>query len=113
MPRPTPRHQLVVLRVVAALEAFRQRHGGLLFCAPLDLLISDYDVLQPDVLFYKRGREHLIDLQQPLRVPCDLAVEVTLPATATDDRGRKMQLLPRHAAQEYARVDLSPRAVEG
>jgi Uma2 family endonuclease len=112
MPRPTPLHQIVVLRVVAALETFRQRHGGLLFCAPLDLLLSDYDVLQPDVMFYKKGREQLVDLQQPLRVPCDLAVEVTLPATATDDRGRKMQLLARHGVREYWLVDPDARRVE-
>ena len=112
MPRPSPLHQLVVLRVAGALEAFRQRYGGLLFCAPTEIVLTEIDVIQPDVAFFKRGREHLIDLEKPIRVPCDLAVEVTAADTAAADRGRKMQWFARHGIREYWIVDPAARRVE-
>jgi Uma2 family endonuclease len=112
VPRPSPLHQLVVIRIVEVLQTFRRRYGGLAFCAPIELVLSDADVLRPDVLFFKRGREQLIDLRRPIRVPCDLAIEVTSPLTAKAERGRKMQLLARHGVREYWLVDPDAQAVE-
>ncbi len=41
----------------------------------------------------------------PARIPPDLAVEVLSPGTKSNDLGRKMTLLARHAVREYLLID--------
>jgi Uma2 family endonuclease len=43
----------------------------------------------------------MVKMKEVTREPPDLAVEILSPATARNDRGRKMQLLARHAVKEY------------
>jgi len=105
VPAPLPLHQLVVDRFADALKAHRQEHGGLVFFSPLDIIFSEFDVAQPDIVFFERGRERLIDLRKPIRVSPDLAVEVLSPSTAATDRGKKMQLFARYGVREYWLVD--------
>ena len=112
VPAPLPLHQLVVDRFADALKAYRQEHGGLVFFSPLDIVFSEFDVAQPDVVFFERGRERLIDLRKPIRVSPDLAVEVLSPSTAATDRGKKMQLFARYGVREYWLVDPDARTLE-
>ncbi len=108
---PSPRliHQIVLGRLFEALRAWTRTYGGLVLVAPLDVVLTDYDVVQPDLLFFQANRVHLLDLYNVPRVPPDLAIEILSPSTARNDRGRKMQLLARHAVREYWLVD--PKAV--
>ena len=80
--------------------------------SPIDIVFSDYDVLQPDVVFFRRERQHLIDLDAPIRHVPDLCVEVLSPSTAATDRGRKMQMFARYGVPEYWIVDPVARTVE-
>jgi len=84
------------------------RHGGLAIASPIDIVFSQYDVLQPDVVFFTAARRHLVDLDSAIRHAPDLCVEVLSPSTEDRDRGRKMQILPRYGVPEYWIVD--PRA---
>jgi len=112
VPAPLPLHQLIVHRLADALETHRQEHGGLVFFSPLDIIFSEFDVAQPDIVFFERGRERLIDLRKPIRVSPDLAVEVLSPSTAATDRGKKMQLFARYGVREYWLVDPDARTLE-
>ena len=49
VPSPLPKHQVVALRIVEMLSAYVRRHGGFCVTSPIDIVFSDYDVLQPDV----------------------------------------------------------------
>ncbi len=62
-------------------------HGGVACDTPIDVVFSDYDVLQPDVLYFKGGRAQLVDLDRPIRLAPDLCVEVLSPSTEATDRG--------------------------
>jgi len=62
-------------------------------------------VVQPDLLFFSRERQTLIDPRKVTRHAPDLAIEILSPSTAGNDRGRKMQLLARHGVPEYWLVD--------
>jgi Uma2 family endonuclease len=101
VPSPVPLHQIVAHRLGNALEAYGRQHGGLVFLAPLDVVFSESNIAQPDVLFFVRERAHLIDLRSPIRVPPDLAIEVLSPGTEAVDRGRKMRMFERFGVKEY------------
>jgi Uma2 family endonuclease len=75
-------------------------------------VFSDYDVLQPDVVYFKGERRHLIDLDHVIRHPPDLCVEVLSPSTEASDRGRKMRMFARYCVPEYWMIDPSQRRVE-
>jgi Uma2 family endonuclease len=105
VPAPLPRHQRVVLNVQRVLDEYERATGGLVFGAPFDIVLSDFDVVQPDVVFFTAERRHLLDMMKATRVPPDLAVEVVSRSTEARDRGRKMQLLARFGVPEYWIVD--------
>jgi Uma2 family endonuclease len=112
VPAPIPLHQLVAHRFANLLQAYQTASGGLVFLAPIDVVFSDLDVLQPDVVFFRGGREKLIDLHAPIRAVPDLVVEVLSQSTATTDRGRKMQMFARYGVLEYWLVDPEGETVE-
>ena len=105
VPAPIPRHQRVGINVMSLLREYEKRTGGLVFHAPFDVVLTEYDVVQPDVVFFRAERRHLIDMMRPTRVPPDVAVEVLSPSTERSDRGRKMDLLARSGVPEYWIID--------
>jgi len=80
--------------------------------APLDIVLTEYDVVQPDVLLFVPEREHLLHLRQVTRVPPDLAIEILSKGTARNDRGRKKRLLAQHGLREYWLVDPDAISIE-
>jgi len=109
VPSPILLHQIVAGRLYLALSDYVEEHGGIVLFAPLDIVLTDYDVVQPDLLLFTEERRHLLDLRNVTRVPPDLAIEILSLSTARNDRGRKMGLLAQHGVREYWLVD--PEAV--
>ena len=112
VPAPLPRHQVVQLLIAEMLRHFAAEHGGFAVASPIDIVFSDYDVLQPDVVFFNADRRQLVDLDRVIRHPPDLCVEVISPSTQETDRGRKMQMFARFGVPEYWIVDPRARRVE-
>jgi hypothetical protein len=52
VPAPMPRHQRVQIRLVEWLDDYVECFGGFAVCAPIDIVFSEYDVVQPEVLFF-------------------------------------------------------------
>ena len=96
-----PQHPLDALKtqeywtVYDVLRDYARAHGGIVLYAPLDIVLTEYDVVQPDLLLFIRERQGLINLRKVARHPPDLAVEILSPSTALNDRGRKLKLLAR------------------
>ena len=111
---PSPRlgHQIAAARLVALLEDYRRRAGGLVVAAPFDVVFDEYDVAQPDVVFFRAERVHLLDPYAVAYAAPDIVVEVLSPSTADVDRGRKMRMFARHGVPEYWIVDPIGRQVE-
>lgn len=105
VPSPFPRHQRVAYNIGDVLKAYERANGGLVFSVPIDIVFSEYDVVQPDVVFFRESRRHVIDMMEATRAAPDLAVEVLSRSTAVRDRGRKMQMLARYRVPEYWIVD--------
>src|SRR5438093_10010329 len=112
IPSPLLIHQVVSGRLHLALSEYVRVHGGTVLFAPLDIVLTEYDVVQPDLLVFTREREHLLNLRKVTRVPPDLAIEILSPSTASNDRGRKMSLLGRHGVKEYWLVDPDRPSIE-
>jgi Uma2 family endonuclease len=105
VPMPFPRHQRVAFHIGEILRDYERRLGGLVFCVPIDIVFSEHNVVQPDVVFFRQERRHVIDMMAATRAAPDLAVEVLSRSTEVRDRGRKMQLLATFGVTEYWIVD--------
>jgi len=112
IPSPIPLHQMISARLHLALAEYVRSHGGVVLYAPLDIVLTDFDVVQPDLLLFTRERAHLVNPRKVTRHAPDLAVEILSPSTAANDRGRKLRLLARHRVREYWLVDPNAVSVE-
>lgn len=112
VPSPLPRHQRIALNIAAVLRRYEHSHGGLVFVAPLDIVLDDHNVVQPDVVFFGADRASAIDLHRPIRLAPDLAIEILSPATESTDRGRKLRLLARFGVRESWLIDPIASVVE-
>ena len=112
VPSPLPRHQIVALKLGQMLDAYADEQGGLLLVSPIDIVFSQYDVVQPDLVFFQASRQQLVQLDAPIRHAPDLAIEVLSPSTAATDRGQKMRMLARYGVPEYWIVDPIRETIE-
>ena len=97
VPAPNIKHQSILLVLGSELRRFVQQHElGEVFVAPVDVVLSDTDVVQPDVLFISRAREDRITDENVRGAP-DLVIEILSASTADRDRGYKHELYGRHA----------------
>jgi len=105
VPSPFPRHQRVAMHVGEVLEEYERTHGGTTFDIPIDIVFTEHDVVQSDVVYFRQERRQLIRDWEATRAAPDLAIEVLSRSTEARDRGRKMQLLARFGVPEYWIVD--------
>ena len=106
VPAPNLKHQAVLGRLHYHLQQFITEHErGQLFLAPCDVVLSDTNVVQPDLLFVSRQREHLLSSGKNVRGAPDLVIEILSPSTAENDRGGKLELYGRHGVTEYWLAD--------
>ena len=103
-PAPVTRHQAILKNLVVELEPrVRRRELGHLHLAPLDVILSEVDVVQPDLVFVSKARDSI--LGDWVRGAPDLAVEILSPGTRRRDETLKRHLYERHGVAEYWIVD--------
>ncbi len=112
VPAPNLRHQRIGTRLGALLHAFvQERDLGEVFHAPCDVVLSNTDVVQPDLLFVSEERAHLLLGGDNVLGAPDLVVEILSPSTAGRDRTLKRALYAKHGVKEYWLVDPDARTV--
>ena len=112
VPSPTTHHQSISGNLEHFLRDFVRKHGmGLIYYAPLDVVFSQEDVVQPDIFYISKGHSEIITNENIQGAP-DLIVEILSPATAERDRTYKRTLYARHGVQEYWIVDPGKGSVE-
>lgn len=105
-PAPNLKHQRVQVQLGERLARFVREHAlGEFFFAPCDVVLSDTDVVQPDLLFVSKERAHLLSGGENVQGAPDLVVEILSPTTAERDRGYKRALYAKHGVKEYWLVD--------
>lgn len=102
---PNEDHQIVSMELGTLLHSFVKANDlGRVFHAPFDVLLSETDVVQPDLLFISREREQ-IRTPANIQGSPDLIVEILSPSTARRDWRDKRELYARHGVSEYWIVD--------
>jgi Uma2 family endonuclease len=112
MPSPMPRHQVAADNIKQILARYSLSRGGLSLISPIDIVFSEYDVVQPDVVFFAAARRHLVDFDKVIRDRPDLVVEVLSPGTVSNDRGRKLRMFAKYGVPEYWIADATRACLE-
>jgi len=105
-PSPLTAHQRAVMRLSVFLWQFVDEHElGEVFAAPFDVVFSDFDVVEPDLLYISKERGSVLTRKNVQGAP-DLVVEVLSESTARVDRSIKLKLYGRFGVQEYWIIDV-------
>jgi Uma2 family endonuclease len=111
-PSLTREHQRIVLRLVRAFAAYvESKNLGEVFVAPYDVVLSETDVVQPDVLFVSKGRASIATPKAVMGAP-DLVIEVLSPGTSERDRTVKAKLYARAGVKELWLVDPETKSIQ-
>jgi Uma2 family endonuclease len=110
-PCPRPLHQLVLMRLLVAIESYLRREPvGVIFSSPADISWSDDTLVQPDLFVVERSQAATLrwaSMQQLL-----LAIEILSPSSLKADRFTKRVLYLRQAVGMYWVVDADEGSVE-
>lgn len=111
-PAPNPHHQTVLFKIARRLgDHAEARKLGRVFVAPTDVVLSDHDIVEPDVFFIVQKRLSIIGLNNIQGAP-DLVIEILSPSTTAQDRGPKLALYERAGVLEYWIVDPVAKTLE-
>ena len=83
---------------------------GRVIASPVDVHLSEHDVVQPDILFVSKERDDRI-VHDGVHGAPDLIVEVLSPSTRDLDLGAKRILYARHGVIEYWVMDLDDQSL--
>lgn len=103
-PSPFPRHQVVSHVLGELLSRNADISGGLVFEAPLDVVLAEHSVAQPDLVYVSAPRLEIVKEQRIQGAP-DLVVEILSSSTARFDRNKKLDLYAFSGVKEYWLVD--------
>jgi len=104
-PAPAPRHQWVSAHLFRMLVNHVLDHRlGMVFFAPLDVILTDHDVVEPDIV-YLTAEQLARVTERAVEEPPTLVVEILSPSTAQRDRTRKQQLYERQGVPHYWLAD--------
>jgi Uma2 family endonuclease len=100
-PSPNTAHQRVVGQLHGLIWTYlRTRPVGELFNAPFDVVFSNVDVVEPDLLFVSKERASILT-QANVQGSPDLVVEVRSPSTGRRDETIKLSLYESAGVSEY------------
>ena len=104
MPSPKEIHQKILKLMTRSFFPLEARGLGIFYFAPFDVILSRFNVVQPDLIFVSGARSHIIT-EDNIRGAPDLVVEILSPSTAGYDRTTKRDLYARHGVREYWLID--------
>ena len=104
--RPTPnlKHALVHQNLLFEMHDFAKKSRLGAVYLPLDVVLSETNVVQPDIIFVSNERKHILT-EACVRGAPDLLVEVVFEATRERDEVTKLSLYERFGVEEYWIID--------
>jgi Uma2 family endonuclease len=105
-PSPNIRHQTILGNLYFLIRTWLEQHPvGPAFMAPLDVVFTQFDVVEPDLLFVSRNRAADILTAKHVAGAPDIVVEIGSPSTRKRDETIKRRLYERSGVSEYWVVD--------
>ena len=103
---PLTTHQSLQARLGSRMELFAEyTDSGKVFFSSTDVVLSETDVVQPDLIFISKERARIVAEEAVFGAP-DLIIEILSPSTAARDMGYKRDLYERHGVKEYWMADV-------
>lgn len=104
-PSPATKHQQILLMLSYLLQSHLEAHpvGRILF-APFDVLLSEFNVFVPDLIYLSNERAQLLTAKNLQGSP-DIAVEILSPSTRSRDLRLKRDVYERTGVTEYWTID--------
>jgi Uma2 family endonuclease len=109
-PSSTPVHQTLASLLWKCLRDLGRPVGARAFAAPLDTVLADHSVVQPNVIYLSAEKRGLV--RERIEGVPDLVVEVISPKTARIDRGAKLRAYAETGVLEYWIADPVERLIE-
>jgi Uma2 family endonuclease len=105
-PSPNLRHQRLVGRLFAGFTLHLLEHpdAGEAFLSPLDVVFSEFDVVEPDLLFVTPDQQDILTPKHVRGAPA-IVIEILSPGTRRVDETIKFRLFERSSVREYWLVD--------
>ncbi len=112
VPSPSLYHQKVSIALGSALYYYVREHDlGQVFDAPCDVVFSEINVVQPDLLFVSKRPFDIFENVNVQGAP-DLVVEILSASTGKRDLGIKRTLYAKYGVREYWIVDPDAKSIE-
>ena len=110
-PSPNTAHQRASRALFRLLDQHASTHHlGEVFYAPFDVVLSRFDVVEPDLLFIAAGQADILTPEHVRGAPA-LVIEILSPGTRRRDERQKRALYEREGVQEYWVVDPHRREI--
>ncbi|MCG6551253.1 MAG: Uma2 family endonuclease [Candidatus Magnetominusculus sp. LBB02] len=111
-PAPGFSHQYVVTNLFFIFNKhIKERIGGYIVTAPTDVILSDVNIVQPDILYISKARRGIIR-ERGVFGPPDLVVEIISPSSHYRDVHVKKALYERFGIAEFWIVNPYMKAIE-
>ncbi len=111
VPSPLAKHQRGSANLVYLLKSHvDQRKLGEVLEAPFDVLLSEHDTVQPDVLFVSREHADRVTQRGVVGAP-DLVIEILSEGTASRDCIEKLGIYARAGVPEYWIVEPEAKCI--
>lgn len=112
-PSPLYGHQKASRNLEFELIAYvRGKMKGIVLDAPMDVVLDDTNVFQPDLLFISEKNKHLVADNKAVKGAPDLVIEVLSPGSLVYDRVQKKAIYEKFGVEEYWIVDPQNQSIE-
>jgi Uma2 family endonuclease len=111
---PTFDHQAISREIEFFLVSWnKQSKAGVVYNAPLDVVLDDGNCYHPDLLYIRKERFFILDKKERIVIGApDMVVEILSKSTAADDKGIKKDNYEKFGVREYWLVDPQKKSFE-
>jgi Uma2 family endonuclease len=111
-PSPRPRHSFPAQELARLIgNHIKQFDLGMLL-PDTDTIFGEFDVRRPDLAYFMKARQHLIEEDEAVDVSPDLCVEVVSPSSVTVDRNDKFEQYAAGKVAHYWILDPQVRTID-
>ena len=111
-PAPAMKHQSISKKIFRILDDYITKNNlGEVWYAPCDVIFSNINVMQPDILFISNENYKILTALYIKGAP-DLIIEILSPSTIENDRIYKKLVYEKFGVKEYWIVDPQEEIIE-